>query len=176
MSSESFPSRPGLVPRFRNGKTAGLLAALILAGCGGPAEPEAQVVRGDGFSFEAPADWTVTRAGGATAATDGAVDRVEVRVFRLVRPFRAARFEAAARELDGIAARIAKQQSGRVAAKETARVAGRKARSYRIEYDGKVQVLTFVLKDRQEFQLLCRRAAGASGEACELLAESFRLV
>jgi hypothetical protein len=135
------------------------------------------VVRGEGFSFEAPADWTVVRDGNVTAVAKGAVDRVEVSVFQLVKPYRPALFEAAARELDGVASRLAKQQpgQGRVVSSETVRAAGRKARAYRIEYSGKALELIFVLKGRQEYLLTCRRDAAGDDSACTQLVETFAL-
>src|SRR5438270_4714188 len=60
-----------------------LVGALILAGCGGGGNNNWQQVRGNGFGFSAPAAWTVSGA----SATSGPVDRVEVLVFRLVRPY-----------------------------------------------------------------------------------------
>ena len=80
---------------------------------------------------------------------------------------------ATKRELDGVVDRLAAQQKGRVASRETATIAGRKARSYRVDYDGKVQEIAFVLEGRREYQLLCRRAADGDGGACRVLRESF---
>src|SRR3954467_13471987 len=134
-----------------------LAFVLILAGCGGGAvdEPTAQTVHGAGYRFDAPAGWTVTHAKDNSAAASGQVDRVEVRTFRLVRPYEVSRFEAAARELDSVIAGIAGQLEGKVTARARVRVAGRRARSYVIAYDGKTQQITFALGGRQEHQLLC---------------------
>jgi hypothetical protein len=146
---------------------------LILAGCGGGgAGQEPQIVRGDGFRFEAPSGWTV-RGG---AARHGSVDRIEVMTFRLVKPYRPELFAAAAGELDGVATRLADQLHGRVAARSTVTAAGGKARSYRIDYDdGKTTEVTFVLSGRREYQLLCRRRSGSDDGACRQLVSSFRL-
>jgi hypothetical protein len=153
--------------------------ALILAGCGGAGsdnpQAQTQTVRGDGFHFEAPAEWTAARKERLAVAAEGAVDRVEVRTFRLVKPYQPRLFAAAARELDAVVDRLAKQLRGRVAGRTTVTVAGRKARSYRVDYDGKVQEITFVLDDRREYQLLCRRTADAADDACRGLVESFAL-
>jgi hypothetical protein len=132
-------------------------------------------VRGSGFAFKAPAGWTVTRREGVTAAASGKVDRVEVRVFPLARRYDPSRFAEAAGELDGIAVRLARQLDGRVVERETVLVTDRKARSYRIEYDGKAQQLTFVLNGRREYQLLCRRAVDGDDGPCLQLVESFVL-
>jgi len=55
------------------------------------------------------------------------------------------------------------------------RVDGREARSYRIAYHGLVEEITFVLDDSHEYELLCRRAAGAPDEPCAKLVSSFAL-
>jgi len=136
---------------------------------------QTQPVSGSGFRFEAPDGWALKRGGGAVSAANGDVDLIEVRTFRLVKPYRVALFEATTRELDDVIDRIAKQLSGQVATRETITIAGRKARAYRVDYDGKVQEIAFVLRERSEYQLLCRRAAGADGASCSLLRESFAL-
>ena len=154
-----------------------VVSVLILAGCGGGGarEPSTQTVQGAGFRFEAPAGWTVTHEQGTTAAASGAIDRVEVRTFRLVRPYEASRFAAASRELDGVISRIAAQLAGQVTSRQTVEVDGRKARSYTIAYDGKTQQITFVLQGRAEHQLLCRRLEQSDDAACRSLLASFAL-
>jgi hypothetical protein len=133
-----------------------------------------QTVSGDGFRFEAPSGWTVVRKGNSVAAVNGAVDRIEVLRFTLEKPYRPALFAAASRELDGVVTRLAHQLSGRVADRATARLTGRKARSYRIDYGpGKTQQIAFVLDGRTEFQLLCRRKSSASDSVCAQLFSSF---
>jgi hypothetical protein len=151
--------------------------ALILAGCGGggKSEPQTQTVRGTGYRFEAPAGWKVTREDRTVAAASGDVDRVEVRTFKLARPYQPKLFETAVRELDSVVSRIADQLSGRVTDRRTVLVADRRARSYLIAYDDKTQEITFVLRGRQEHQLLCRRLTAAANDACEGLLESFTL-
>jgi hypothetical protein len=150
---------------------------LILAGCSGEGtpDPETQIVAGAGYQFEAPAGWTVTHLKGSAAAASGEVDRVEVRTFRLTRPYRPQLFSSAVPELDSVITRIAQQLSGRVTARRTVLVDGGKARSYVIAYDDKTQEITFVLRGRQEHQLLCRLPAGANDSACRRLLESFAL-
>jgi hypothetical protein len=55
-------------------------------------------------------------------------------------------------------------------------VGGRKARSYTIDYgSGKTQEIIFVLEGQNEFQLLCRRDASASNNACAQLFSTFAL-
>jgi hypothetical protein len=150
---------------------------LILAGCGGggKSEPQTQTVRGAGYRFEAPAGWKVTRQDSTVAAASGEVDRVEVRTFKLARPYRPKLFDTAVRELDSVVSRIAAQLSGRVTDRRTLLVDGRKSRSYLIAYDDKSQEITFVLRGTQEHQLLCRRLANAADDACRGLLDSFAL-
>ena len=93
-----------LLPRACPAKPVVLTVALILAGCGGEsAEEPPQIVRGQGYSYAAPAGWEVKRSAKTTAAEEGDVDRVQVTTFRLVKPYRPALFAAASKELDRVA-------------------------------------------------------------------------
>jgi hypothetical protein len=168
--SRSFPLRWSAKPVV-------LVTVLILAGCGGGGrtEPSTQTVQGAGYRFEAPAGWTVTRLTDGAAAASGSIDRVEVRTFKLVRPYDVRRFHAAARELDSVISKLATQLDGKVTSRRTVRVGGRKSRSYTIAYDGKLQQITFVLQGRHEHQLLCRRGASGDDEACRALLATFAL-
>jgi hypothetical protein len=148
-----------------------LAVPLILAGCAGGGNVNWQQVEGDGFVYNAPADWTVAEG----AATDGAVDRVEVLVFRLVRAYDPARRAATERELDGVAAGIAAQLKGTVTQRRSLQVAGLDARSYAIAFVGKTEQITFVLHEQREYELLCRRPAGGDDTPCAELLRSFQL-
>ena len=131
---------------------------------------------GEGFHFAAPAGWAVVRKGPSVAAVDGDVDRVEVLRFTLEKTYRPELFAAASKELDGVVSRLAGQLSGKVSSRSTSEVAGRKARSYTIDYGpGKTQEITFVLEGRNEFQLLCRRSSSASNDTCAQLFSTFAL-
>lgn len=131
---------------------------------------------GPGYAFEAPTGWTVTRAKDTIAAASGSVDRVEVRTFKLIRPYEPTHFGEAVRELDDVIAGIAEQLEGKVTSRRTVVVDGRKSRSYVIAYGGdKTQEITFVLRGRSEHQLLCRRKASAADDFCRTLLESFAL-
>ena len=154
-----------------------VVSVLILAGCGGggASEPSTQTVQGAGFRFEAPAGWTVTHEQDATAAASGKVDLIQVRTFRLVRPYHPSRFPLAVRELDNNISRLAAQQDARVTSRRTVLVDGRKARSYAIAYDDKVEEITWLLVGRQEHQLLCRRLETGDDEPCRSLLDSFAL-
>jgi hypothetical protein len=160
----------------RSFRILGVLPLLILAGCGGSTSAKTQTVTGEGFRFQAPADWAVERTGPSVAAVDGDVNRVEVLRFTLEKPYRPALFDAAAKELDGVAGRLATQLKGKVSSQSTSELAGRKARSYTIDYGpGKTQEIAFVLEGSNEFQLLCRRPASASNDACAQLFATFAL-
>ena len=133
-------------------------------------------MKGDGFSYVAPASWTVVRKGSSVAAVDGDVNRIEVVRFTLEKPYRPALFAAASRELDGVAEHLAGQLKGKLSSSSTSEVGGRKARSYTIEYGpGKTQEITFVLKGQNEFQLLCRRDSSATNDSCAQLFSTFAL-
>jgi hypothetical protein len=143
----------------------------ILAGCGGGGSTNWQQVQGEGFRFDVPPDWAVK----GVVAADGAVDRVEVRVFPLERPYDPARRAAVGRELDHVASALASQLKGSVTSRAALEVSNRDARTYSIEYDEKTTEITFVLVGGSEYQLLCRRPRGGSDSACRELVSSFQL-
>lgn len=148
-----------------------LVLALILAGCGGAGNSNWQQVQGSGFRFLAPAGWEVN---GATVS-NGPIDRVQVNEFRLVHAYVHAKQAAAAKELDSVAARLAQQLKGKVASRRTLEVNGLDARGYTIDHKGLTEEFTFVLRGRQEYELLCRRTQGADDTACRELVTSFRV-
>lgn len=130
-----------------------------------------QEVQGKGFTFEAPAGWTVNGA----AASNGAVDRVQVSIFELEHPYTRSKRAAVAGELDGDAASLAQQLKGAVSSKAALEVSGLDGRTYAIAYDGKVEEITFAFRGIREYELLCRRPAGEANAACARLVSSFRL-
>ena len=97
---------------------------------------------------------------------------VSVTRFTLIKPYEPAKFQAAAKELDGVAAQLAEQNGGKVTKRETTRVAGRKIRAYTIAANGRTMRIGFVLDDKSEYQLVC---SGAARTACDLLFSSFAL-
>jgi len=92
---------------------------------------------------------------------------VSVSVFPLVKAYDPAKFAAAAKELDGIAARLAKQAGAPLTRSETVTVGNRKVRAYSYGSDR----IAFVLVGKREYQLFCERAQAA----CDLLFSSFTL-
>ena len=97
---------------------------------------------------------------------------VSVTRFTLVKPYQPSKFQAAAKELDGVAAELAAKNGGKVTKRETTEVAGRKIRAYTIEENGTSLRIGFVLDDKTEYQLVC---SGAARTACDLLFSSFAL-
>ena len=92
---------------------------------------------------------------------------VSVTAFPLVKAYDVGKFDAAAKELDGLAARLAEQAGTTVSKSETVTVAGRRIRAY--DYGGRR--IGFVLVGKREYQLFCVRAPAA----CDLLFRSFTL-
>jgi hypothetical protein len=156
---------------------------IVLAGCGGGGHKatasDLQTVGGGDYRFSAPSSWSVHRAGRQVTATSGDVDLVGVTTFTLARAYRPSLWTKAVLALDRTAAALAAQLGGKVQARETVVVAGRRARRYEIAYrrDGKalVERTAFVLAGRREHQLLCRFESGGDDEACRTLFSSFRL-
>src|SRR4051794_12893094 len=119
MLAESFrivTSR--LIPRRILYKLPFAGVVLILAGCGGSSEPKAQVVRGPGFRFEAPAGWKVERTKRQVTATHGS-ERIQVATFPLLKPYRAALYDLVAKELRARMSQVATQVHGTVAGTKT---------------------------------------------------------
>jgi hypothetical protein len=191
MLRSSFPSlAPCSFPSACGGKQAlvtavlALVAAIAVGGCGSgggsqTSATELRRVRGDGYSFDAPAAWRVVRRQGTLEARGPeGVELVRVTVFPLARPFRPALWHQAVAALDRNAAGLAVQLDGRVHERATVTVAARRARRYviRFERDGTdvAEEFTFLLHGRREYQLVCRRDAGRQLAACGRLTSSFR--
>jgi hypothetical protein len=170
-------------PGFRPCKPAALLAlAALLAGCGGSGTSEhtgSQQVRGIGYAFGAPKSWKVARAGRTVSAAHEP-ELVSVTVFRLARPYRSALWGRAVPALDRVAEQLAAGLHGRLDARETMVLAGRRARRYDVSFarDGKdlVERIAFVLDGRREYELLCRFPHGdaGAGKRCVAFLASFR--
>ena len=154
------------------------LTLLVAAGCGGSGATGGSVVKGPGFTFVAPAHWTVSRKGSQVQAAQGA-RLISVTLFPLQRRFRPELWVKVVPELDRAAAAIARQQEGTVSGSRTVTTAGQRARSYEVAYtsEGKqlVERIVFVLRAKQEYLLLCRYERGGATDACDGLLTSFRL-
>jgi hypothetical protein len=155
------------------------LALLLAAGCGGggSSRPE-HVLRGTGYSFSAPTGWAVTRSGREVQVAKG-IALVSVTRYPLLRAYRSSLWEHVVPELDHAAAGLAAQQTGTVGESRTVTISGRRARRYDIDYtrNGKqlVERLTFVLRGKTEYLLLCRYDRGGDTRACDRLLATFTL-
>jgi hypothetical protein len=147
-----------------------LLAALILAGCGGNGQSNRQwqTVSGKGLQFRAPAEWKVTVANGRTTARDGA-SFVQVATFPLVHPYTAALFGKVQSELAIRMAEVAKQSGGTVSGHSVVVVDGAKSHSYEVALGDRTDRYTFLLRGKREFLLVC----SADAPVCDELAASF---
>jgi hypothetical protein len=172
--------------RNRRKRPAGIAAVVALAlaasGCGGgggagttqTSVVTGQAVRGVGFAFHAPEDWTVDVRPTTAAARNGASSLVSVTVLPLVRPYKPALFSRVVKELDRVASAYAASLKGTVSSRRTVAVAGRRAREYRIAHGDLVDVITFVLRGKRNYQLTCRwRADDGEPDACAQLVSSF---
>jgi hypothetical protein len=134
-------------------------------------------VQGDGYRFNAPGGWTVTRTGTSVASAHGS-ETVSVTTFRLTRPYRAKLWKQAVTELDGVSAKLAAELHGTVVASRTVKVGATTARQYELAFtksgERLVEQITFVLRGRREYELLCRHKAGKDEPACAQLLVSFR--
>ena len=151
-----------------------LVTGVILAGCGGSsaAEQPSQSLSGSGFTFEAPAGWTVTRSPRrVTAAHDG--ELLQVASFPLLKPYSNSLFAKVEKELAARMQQIAAQSGGTVTGPQTVTAGGIRAHSYQVKAGDTIDEYTFVLRGMREFQLLCRREASSSDDSCKQLLASF---
>jgi hypothetical protein len=70
---------------------------------------------------------------------------------------------------------LATDVGGKVVGHRRVVVGGRQSWSYRLKSNASVTDVTFVFVDRQEFQLLCRRAQTGDTTPCQQLLSSFSL-
>ena len=112
------------------------------------------------------------------ASTQGPL--VSATAYRLAKPYSPALFRRAAKELDGVAAKLAQASGGTVTESVTTTVDGQKIRAYRFTSHPAGKPATddrigFLLEGRHEYQLLCRAPAGSGDPdgACALLFGSF---
>ena len=154
-----------------------LVAAVFAAGCGG-GNGGTRIIAGTGYSFFAPADWSVVR-GQRTLQVAHGLRLVSVTRFPLLRTFRTELWPKAVPEMDRSAAALAADQRGAVVARMTTTVGGQRARRYDIVYQLGGKKLTervgFVLRGKTEYELLCRFEQVKSSSACDTLFSSFRL-
>lgn len=145
----------------------------ILAACGG-ADNDTQVVRGSGFTFEAPADWKRVRTPKTIGARGDAVELVQVTRLPLARSYSPSLFERVVPELDSAARAVASEVGAKVEPR-TVEVLGERVRQYDLTFEGKLEQLTFYLRGKANYQLLCRREVDGDDAPCKTLVRSFRL-
>jgi hypothetical protein len=105
---------------------------------------------------------------------------VSVTILVLRERYRPALFVETASELDRVTSALAAKLDGRVIASRSIVVGGIRSRQYDLAYSregsGLVDRVTYVLRGKSEYYLLCRWAADeGESEACSLLTESFRI-
>jgi len=135
------------------------------------------VVHGPAFTFSARHDWTIRRTATSVAARKGS-SLVSVTEFTLQKRYNPALFDRAAKELDGVAAKLAAQAGATLTERATTTVDGRKIRAYRFA-NGSLQTrIGFVLLGKREFQLFCQMPAGTTDPdgACALLFATFSVI
>jgi hypothetical protein len=165
---------PYPVPRPRWCKQLLCVATLILAGCGGSSATKARVelVRGPGFTFEAPHGWKLERTLRQVSASHDS-ELVQVAFFPLVKPYTPSLFARVEKELEARMAGIARQSRGTISGRHTVTAAGIRSHAYDVTVGDHVDEYTFVLTGLREYQLLCRRKASSDHSFCEQLRSSF---
>ena len=163
------------------------MVPLVAASCGGSTPPKASrashTVSGPGFTFTVPAGWAVTRTGTAIVVRRPNEENgplVSATAYRLTKAYSPGLFAQAAKELDGVVAKIVQASKGTLIQSVTTTVDGQRIRAYRFTSHPSGRPSTddrigFVLEGRHEYQLLCRAPAGAGDpdSACALLFGSF---
>ncbi len=171
-------------PKFGKRALAAAAGAVLVAvsGCGGGGgggavqEQDTAVVKADGYEFRAPADWSATVAGRNAIAKQDAVTLVAVTVLPTVKSYNPKLFARLVGELDRVTGTLAGRLEGRVTARRTTVVAGRRVRQYQIAHADLVDRLTFVFEGKTEYLLTCRwRKADGEPSACATLTSSFTL-
>ncbi len=159
---------------------------VLLAGCGGgggggttSAQAGKRVV-GVGFTFSTPDSWRVSHESTSVTIRPGGEGPTlaSVTTLRLRRPYDPTLFAKVTRELDRVTNALAGKLDGKVIARHTVVVAGGRARQYDLAYEkdgtGLVDRITFVLRGKSEYYVLCRWLADeGEPDACALLQSSF---
>src|SRR5581483_11509119 len=164
MNPAPDPTFSRVYPRHARRKRpafAVLALVVVLAGCGGGSgggggtttTVEGTRVAGNGFTFAAPGSWQVTRTASTVTVRPGTEGPTLASVTRL---------------------------NGKVIARRSVLVRGMRSRQYDVAYEkdgtGVIDRITFVLRGKREYYVVCRWPAD-EGEpaACGLLQSSFSL-
>jgi len=160
----------------------------LLAGCGGgggtadgtTTEAAGQRVAGPGFTFSAPDSWHVSRQPRAVVISPGGDEPTLASVTGLTlrSKYTPALFAKVSKELDAVATALAGKLNGKVIARRNVVTSGIRARQYDLAYEkegeGLIDRITFVLKARNEYYVLCRwLAERGEPQACGLLLRTF---
>jgi hypothetical protein len=178
------------LPRRKLFPSAVLALVVLVSGCGGGGggggtttgrTAEEQLVTGEGFTFSAPDSWTTTRAS-TTVTVRPSKDQptlVSVTTLPLRSKYSPALFAKVVPGLDRLATSLAEELNGKVIARRTVIAGGIRSRQYDLAYEksgsGLVDRITFVLRGKVEYEVICRWPAD-EGEpaACGLLQSSFK--
>ena len=98
---------------------------------------------------------------------------MQVAAFPLLKPYTAALFARVEQELSPRMRQIAQQTGGTVSGRDHRHRRRDPGPLVRGEGRRRVDEYTFVLRGMREFQLLCRRQASSSDDACKQLLTSF---
>ena len=163
------------------------MVPILASSCGGSAKPASagasRSVAGPGFAFSVPHGW-VAKHGRMTVVARGSggtdAPLVSATAYRLARPYSPALFAKAAKELDGVAAKLAQASNGKLTESVTTTVDGQKIRAYRFTAhpagrQASDDRVGFVLEGKREYELLCSAPAGSGDPngACALLFATF---
>jgi hypothetical protein len=163
-----------------------LALAAVLAGCGGGGggteRHTGTRVVGDGFTFSAPDSWHVSHAARVVtvrpdehAPTLASVTRLTLR-----NAYSPGLFAKVSKELDRVTDALAAKLDGKVIARRSVLVDGIRSRQYDLAYakqgTGLIDRITFVLRRKAEFYVLCRWPADQGApDACGLLQTTLAL-
>jgi hypothetical protein len=166
-----------------------LALVLSLAGCGGGGgggggtttqASEGNRVAGIGFTFSAPESWQVSRAATTVTIRPGGEGPTLASVTKLSlrSKYVPSLFPRVTKELDRVTNALAAKLEGKVIARRTIVVGGIRSRQYDVAYQkegtGMIDRITFVLRGKREFYVLCRWPADeGEPDACRLLQSSF---
>jgi len=167
-----------------------LALAGLLAGCGGgggggssegtTTQVSGRRVVGPGFTFLAPDSWKVSHdARSATVKPGGDEPTLtSVTALALRSRYRSSLYTKVSKELDAVTSSLADKLNGKVIARRDVVAGEIKARQYDLAYEsggeGLVDRITFVLKRKNEYYVLCRWLADrGEPDACGLLLRTF---
>jgi hypothetical protein len=163
-----------------------LALVVLVAGCGGggggttTGAARGTRVTGDGFTFSAPDSWQVTRTSTTVSVRPDGEGPTFVSVTRLALRSRhdPSLFGKVTKELDRVSNALAGKLDGKVIARRSVVVGGIRSRQYDVAHEqrgtGLIDRITFVLRGKREYYVLCRWPADEGESAgCELLQSSF---